>query len=127
MRKVYGWMPRQNSASIILTGKGGNRVRYDFTGGSVMQNVNATFMTDNEYFQQLLEDSDYVKKGLVRVKQVIKSESTTLKRELTAVDDVVSARLAIEWVANTFGEQTTSKATAVEAARKRGYYFPNLK
>ena len=127
MRKVYGWMPRQNSASIILTGKGGNRVRYDFTGGSVMQNVNATFMTDNEYFQQLLEDSDYVKKGLVRVKQVIKSESTTLKRELTAVEDVVSARLAIEWVANTFGEQTTSKATAVEAARKRGYYFPNLK
>lgn len=126
MRKVYQWTLKQNSASIIIQDKGGNRVRYNFTGGSVIQGDQPTFVTSNEYYQNLLENSDYFKKRIVKVKQVIDTKKED-RKNLIPNPDVVSARLAIEFVADQFGKQATNKAMAIEIAERNGYYFPNLK
>ena len=123
MKKKYILTARQNTASIILTGKTGNRVRFNFTNGSVIQNQPASFVTENAYYQKLLEESEYYKKGVVRVGAVFR-DAVTKAAESSATETVhgiKSAKDAIEWVANKFGEKVTSGARAIEYARKHGY------
>lgn len=121
-RKVYAMTGRMNNASIILTGKTGNRVRMEFQNGSAAQNVPATFMTENEYYQYLLESSDYFKRGLIKIKQVIDTgdvkKPSIVKLEKKSVPSVKDA---IQWIADTFGEKVTSGHMAVELAKKKGY------
>lgn len=136
-RKVYAWTLKQNNVSLVLTGKTGCRVRYDFSGGSIIQQIPATFVTENEYYQKLLEDSDLFQRGTVRIKQVIpildKEEAEKKEKEaksevatnLTPVNGIRTAKSAMDWVANQFGEKTTSGLRAIEAAKKHGYYFPD--
>lgn len=128
MRKIYALNARQNNSSFILTGKTGNRVRYNFTNGSVIQNVLATFMTENKYYQTLLEESDYFKRGLVKLKQSIPTEKDRVEAEkkreaeqLKPVEGIKNVKEAILWIAETFGEKVTTGRQAVELARKKGY------
>lgn len=123
-RKKYILNARQNTSSIILTGKGGVRVRYDFTNGSVIQNQPASFITENAFYQKLLEESEYFRKGVIRLAQVF-GENKETKKIPAAEDEVVhgikGAKDAIEWVANTFGVKVTSGRAAVDYAKKQGY------
>lgn len=131
MRKIYEMTSKQNNVSIILSGKGGNRVRYNFTGGSVIANVLPCFQTENQYEQSLLEGSEYFRRGLVKLRQVVdnapKQAATTTGGDEVLVSGVSNARQAMEWVANELGEKTTSGRQAVEAARKRGFVFEDYK
>lgn len=125
-RKVYALKARQNSSSIILTGQTGNRVRYDFANGSVISNQPATFVTSNPYYQKLLEESEYVKRGVIFIKQVIEEAEPVKKPHLTPVEGVHQVKDALLWIAETFGEKVTTARQAIEYARKKGYSFPNL-
>lgn len=124
-RKIYALRAKQNSSSIILTGKSGNRVRFEFSNGSVIQRIPATFMTENEYYQTLLEESEYMKRGIIFIKQVI-GEEKPKKPVLKAVPEITQVKEAILWIAETFGDKVTSGRQAVEYAKKKGYEFPNL-
>lgn len=127
MRKIYALNARQNNSSFILTGKTGNRVRYDFTNGSVVQNVLATFMTENKYYQTLLEESEYFKRNLVKLVQSIPTKSDLVKKvkkkaeTLEPVEGISTVKEAILWIADKFGEKVTTGRQAVELARKKGY------
>ena len=121
MRKRYVLNAKRNSASIIITGKGGVRVRFDFTNGSVIQNQPASFVTENEYYQKLIEESDYVRKGLIRMAQVIGTNKKEDNKEEQVVTGIKGAQAAIEWVADTFGVKVTSGRAAVDYAKKQGY------
>ena len=121
MRKRYVLNAKRNSASIIITGKGGVRVRFDFTNGSVIQNQPASFVTENEYYQKLIEESDYVRKGLIRMAQVIGTKKKEDNKEEQVVTGIKGAQAAIEWVADTFGVKVTSGRAAVDYAKKQGY------
>lgn len=133
-RKVYIWTPKQNNASIILE-ENGVRVRFDFANGSVIQQQPATFVTENEYYQKLLEESDLFKNGTIRIRQIIpllskeeqKARQESQAREMTPVSGIRSVKSAMDWVANQFEEKATSGVKAIEIAKKHGYYFPDLK
>ena len=122
MRKKYILNAKQNSSSIILVGKGGIRVRYDFKNGSVVTNLPAAFITSNLYYQTLLEESDYFKKGIVKLTNTFgaKPDSKVSQEEMKVVT-VKDAKAAIEWVADTFGMKVTSGRAATEFAKKHGY------
>lgn len=123
MRKRYILNAKRNSASIIITGKGGVRVRFNFTNGSVIQNQPASFVTENEYYQRVIEESDYCKKGVIKMAQVIggrkkKKDEPTGEQVVTGIK---GAQAAIEWVADTFGVKVTSGRAALDYAKKQGY------
>ena len=122
MRKRYVLNAKRNSASIIITGKGGVRVRFNFTNGNVNMNQPASFVTENEYYQRLIEESDYVKKGLIRMAQIIGGDKKKAESKgEQVVTGINGAQAAIEWVADTFGVKVTSGRAAVDYAKKQGY------
>lgn len=122
MRKRYVLNAKRNSASIIITGKGGVRVRFNFTNGNVNMNQPASFVTENEYYQRLIEESDYVKKGLIRMAQIIGGDKKKAESKgEQVVTGIKGAQAAIEWVADTFGVKVTSGRAAVDYAKKQGY------
>ena len=122
MRKRYILNAKRNSASIIISGKGGVRVRFNFTNGSVNQNQPASFVTENEYYQRLIEESDYVKKGLIRMAQIIGGNKKPAEsKNEQVVTGIKGAQAAIEWVADTFGVKVTSGRAAIDYAKKQGY------
>ena len=130
MRKIYILNKKQNTVSFILAGASGNRVRYEFKGGSVLQNIRPSFITDNLYEQELLEKSAYFQNGTIKLSQVIDdkpSRSSSPAKKLVKVDDVTTPSEAIAWVADTLKLKTTSGLRALETARKHGYDFPHLK
>jgi hypothetical protein len=129
MRKVYILNRKQNNASIILTGNTGNRVRFEFKGGSVFQNIMPSFITDNQYEQELLEKSAYYHNGLIKLSQIIPdgTSKNVVDNKLIPVAEVTRPSEAILWVADNLQVKATSGIRALEAARKRGYNFPNLK
>jgi hypothetical protein len=128
MRKVYILNRKQNNASIILTGNTGNRVRFEFKGGSVFQNIMPSFITDNQYEQDLLEKSAYFQNGVIKLSQIIPNgPAKQANTKLIPVEEVTRPSEAILWVADNLQVKATSGVRALEAARKHGYDFPNLK
>lgn len=119
---------RQNQASFVLQGKSGNQVRYNFTQGNAATNYPATLTLNDEYCQQLLEDSELFKRGVVRIEKVWADEAPVKNEpKLTAVEGVKTVADAVEYVANTWGEVVKTARQAKEAAEKHGVEFVNLK
>lgn len=127
-RKTYKLQMRQNQASFVLQGKSGNQVRYNFTQGNAATNYPATLTLNDEYCQQLLEDSELFKRGVVRIEKVWADEAPVKNEpKLTAVEGVKTVADAVEYVANTWGEVVKTARQAKEAAEKHGVEFVNLK
>lgn len=127
-RKIYKLNMRQNQASFVLTGKSGNQVRYNFTQGNAAVNYPATCTLTDLYCQQLLEQSELFKRGVVRLEKTYDEEPAKVAEpELVAVDSVKSVADAVEYVANTWGEVVKTARQAKEAAEKHGVAFVNLK
>ena len=119
---------RQNQASFVLQGKSGNQVRYNFTQGNAATNYPATLTLNDEYCQQLLEDSELFKRGVVRIEKVWADEAPVKNEpKLTAVEGVKTVADAVEYVANTWGEVVKTARQAKETAEKHGVEFVNLK
>ena len=137
MVKVYLLNQRRNNSTFLIHGTGGNTVQYNFKGGSVINNQPATYVTGNEYFQFLLENSELFKKGVVKLdprskKQAemeakAKAEKEARLASMEKVEDVKNAEQAITYIAERFGEKVTSAKKAAEVAEKNGVIFPNLK
>lgn len=120
-------MQRKNYASFVLTGKTGNTVRYNFTGGNALGNVPARLTLGNEYCQQLLEESELFKSGVIRLERTDSKPVVTQKPKYIDVADVKTVSQAVDFVANTWGATVKTAKQAKDFANKHGYDFPNLK
>ena len=141
MLKVYQLNQKRNNSAFILYGKGGNAVQYMFKGGNVVTSTPATFITSNEYYQNLLEESELFKKGVVKLDPKCAMEEAQLKAmeakakaeweaklaAMEQVEDVKTVAQAIAFVAERFGEVAKTAKQAKEIAEKNGVNLVNLK
>lgn len=146
MNKVYLLNQPLNASTFTVYTLGGNGVCYRFTGGNVNTKTPATFMTDNEYFQSVLEESEQFKCGLVKfdkntaqaVAKAKADELAKMQEEAEAleaqveegnesVESVTSVTEAINYVAEKWGEVAKTAKQAKEIALAHGVEFPNLK
>lgn len=119
-----------NNFSFVLQGKGGNKQRFVFEGGSVINNVPARIVLRSEYSQQLLESSKPFKDGDIKLERVdngkvgIGNDKPVEKSKV--VESVNSPESLIEWVATEHEKVYKQPQAALIFAEKLGYTFPNL-
>ena len=126
--KVYKLKKLCNNFSFVITGKGGNSLRYEFTGGSVVTGTPARVILRSQYSQDLLEGSKVFKDGDVVLESISDDNAINVqeKRKLKPIEGVTTTEQAILYVANTWGEQVKNAKQAKSFANKQGYDFPEL-
>ena len=128
MIKTYALTTPARNSSIVLRGKTGNSLRYNFAGGDPLTGKSATIMLRSQYSQDLLESSDLFREGYVRLVRTdeggekVKEES----KRTFVVEGVTSPEQLIEYVANKLEKVYQRPEAALEFARKNGFEFPNL-
>lgn len=120
-----------NNFSFVLLGKGGNKQRFIFEGGSVINNVPARIILQSEYSQKLLESSKPFKNGEIKLERVDNGKpgdkgGADEGRRLTPVEHITSPEALIDWVASEFDKPYKQPQAALIFAEKNGYTFPNL-
>lgn len=135
MIKTYRYNKLQNNAYHVLVGKSGNTVRYNFANGNVLHRRYPELTLRNKYAQDLLEESDIFKNGLVSLTQSIKEasdeeevkvEQKTAKVSDNAVGIVTTPDELLAYVNENYGKQYTQPAKALAFAAGKGVTFPNL-
>ncbi len=137
MIKTYRYNKLQNNAYHVLMGKSGNTVRYNFANGNVLHRRYPELTLRNKYAQDLLEDSDIFKNGLVSLTQTVKeasdeevvAEAKTQKSEKksdSTITDVTTPDELLAYVNENYGKQYTQPSKALAFAAGRGMTFPNL-
>ena len=133
MIKTYILTTPARNSSLVLRGKTGNSLRYNFCGGDPLTGKNASIMLKSQYAQDLLENSELFHNGYVRlirtddggecVNDVKKPETETV------VEGITTPEQLIEFVNVQLEPPTLYKQPkfALSYAEKRGYSFPNLK
>ena len=130
--KIYKLNQKKNSAIFQLSANDGKLVAtYTFKDGNqFMPNMPARCMLHNEFYQDLLEQSDLFKRGLIVLERTLddsgkKPVSKTQQKQ--QVEDVTSPEQAIEYVFNEWAIVVKSGKQAVKIANQKGVEFPNLK
>lgn len=118
-----------NNYSFVLKGKSGNSLRYIFERGSVVTNTPARLTLKTQYAQELLEESELFKTGMVILERI---DNDGQKKEESKVeykneDSIKTVTQAVDYVAETWGEVVKTAKQAKEYAQKHGVDFPNLK
>ncbi len=139
MIKTYRYNRLQNNAYHVLVGKSGNTVRYNFANGNVLHRRYPELTLRNKYAQDLLEESDIFKNGLVSLTQTVKeaSDEEEVKtageksaKEKKPTGDIVGTVTTpdelLAYVNENYGKQYTQPAKALAFAAGRGITFPNL-
>lgn len=122
-----------NNVSHVLTGAGGNTVRFNFTNGNVITKKLPETTLRGEYYQNLLEDSELFKKGFVRLVSSVSEDPDVVdvadngtpkpKEEVLSVHSTAEL---IAYVNERFDKDTKTLATAMKHASKAGLIFPNF-
>ena len=118
-----------NNYSFVLKGKSGNSLRYIFERGSVVTNTPARLTLKTQYAQELLEDSELFKTGMVILERIDNDgqKKEEPKVEYKNEDSIKTVTQAVDYVAETWGEVVKTAKQAKEYAQKHGVDFPNLK
>ena len=118
-----------NNYSFVLKGKSGNSLRYIFERGSVVTNTPARLTLKTQYAQELLEESELFKTGMVILERIDNDgqKKEEPKVEYENVDHIKTVTQAVDYVAETWGEVVKTAKQAKEYAQKHGVDFPNLK
>lgn len=139
MIKTYRYNANRNTVSHILPGKNGVTVRYNFERGNVITKQKPELILKNEYAQNLLENSELFRQGLVTL---IHSEETledklkkpaaeTKKASVIEVGSVVTASDLIDFVNEEDKREGSrmfkSASSALDWATKHNFAFPNYK
>jgi len=130
--KIYKLNQKKNIAIFDLPVNGGKMtVTYTFKDGNqFMPNMPARCTLRDEFYQNLLEESDLFKRGIVKLERVIedsKKEEEKKKPEKEQIDSITSPDQAIEYVYNTYGIVVKTAKQAAKIAAQKGVEFPNLK
>ena len=116
MIKIYRLKQALNNSSHVLVGAGGNKVRYEFTGGNVIAGTCPEISLKGKYYQDLLEASELFKDGTV-----------VLVREIKTSDDMKETVPKPEPKnVNTADSVTTPDELLVYAAKEGKEVFVNL-
>lgn len=129
--KTYKMTRPCNNFSFVLQGKGGNKQRFVFEGGSVINNVPARIVLKSTYSQELLESSKPFKDGDIKLERVDNGkfgseQSEGVYGKKTVVEAVTSPEALIDWVASELEKVYKQPQAALIYAEKMGYTFPNL-
>jgi len=130
--KIYKLNQKKNSAIFNLSANDGKmQVTYTFKDGNqFMPNMPARCMLRNEFYQDLLEDSDLFKRGVIVLERTIEDNPKATADNIPQkkqVEEITSPDQAIEYVFNTWGIVIKSCKQAVKIASQKGVEFPNLK
>ena len=128
MIKTYKLTTPARNSSLVLRGKTGNSLRYNFEGGDPVIGKAATIMLRSQYAQDLLESSELYINGYVRLVRVDEGgeEVPVSDSQSTVIEDVNSPELLIEFVAKTLEKVYQRPEAALNYAKSKGYEFPNL-
>ena len=130
--KIYKLNQKKNSAIFQLSANDGKLVAtYTFKDGNqFMPNMPARCMLHNEFYQDLLEQSDLFKRGLIVLERTIDDNAKApaqKAQQKQQVEEVTSPEQAIEYVFNEWAIVVKSGKQAVKIASQKGVEFPNLK
>lgn len=133
--KTYRMNLKRTYARIIIKGESGNEVVYEFNNGNPAASIPAKCIIKGEYEQELLENSEYMKKRIVALERVDETEEEKSAREeelrrkasLEKEPNIKTVTEAINYVAEHFDAKATTARQALSIAEKNGVTFPNLK
>lgn len=135
MIKTYVYTEPKTIVSHILTGKGGNSVRFNFEHGNPITHKLPELTLRGKYFQDLLEGSDLFKKGLVRKIREVAEPSDVIEEDVPAkpaskvqTEEVKGIRTTdevIAYVNERFNKDCRNLSTAMKHASKAGLVFPD--
>ena len=130
--KIYKLNQKRNIAIFDIPANGGKMmVTYTFKDGNMfLPNTPARCTLRDEFYQNLLEESDLFKRGIIKLERVIedsKKEEEKKKPEKEQIDSITSPDQAIEYVYNTYGIVVKTAKQAAKIAAQKGVEFPNLK
>lgn len=130
MIKIYRLKQVRNNVSHVLVGAGGNKVRYEFTGGNVIAGTCPEISLKSKYYQDLLEDSELFKSGMVvKVREIKTSKDIdpvpTPKKQVDSVDSVTTPDELLVYVNTNYSKKFTDPAKALVFAAQKGIAFPN--
>lgn len=126
-----------NNISHVLTGQSGNTVRFNFTNGNILTKKQPELTLKGKYFQDMLENSELVQKGLVRLVRTVEEESdkietttesksaSSLNNEKEEVLSVKSTDELIAYVNERFSKDYRTLASAMKCASASNIIFPN--
>lgn len=135
MIKIYRLKQALNNVSHVLVGAGGNKVRYEFTGGNVITDTCPEISLKGKYYQDLLESSELFKSGtVVLLREIttsddidpVPSTKPTPEKNLESVDSVTTPDELLVYVNTNYSKNFTSPAKALAFAAKEGIVFPQL-
>lgn len=136
MIKTYRYNADRNTVSHILQGKNGLTVRYNFERGNVITKQKPELILKNKFAQDLLENSDIFKQGIVSLVSSIAEPSDVVDETPTVqtqkkqanTEEVKGIRTTdevIAYVNERFDKECKSLATAMKHASKAGIIFPD--
>lgn len=143
MIKVYRYNADRNSASHIIQGKNGVTVRYNFERGNVVTQRKPEVVLKNKYAQDLLENSELFKGGMITLVRSERTPEDDLEGQMAAkaaepapvesgektIEEVTNDTELLDFVNKTDGRnERTSFRTPINAlkwASENGYSFPN--
>lgn len=130
--KIYKLNQKKNSAIFQLPANDGKLMAtYTFKDGNqFMPNMPARCLLRNEFYQDLLEQSDLFKRGLIVLERTIDDNAKApaqKAQQKQQVEEVTSPEQAIEYVFNEWAIVVKNGKQAVKIASQKGVEFPNLK
>ena len=134
MINTYVYIEPKNNVSHVLTGVGGNTVRFNFEHGNVITHKLPQLTLRSEYCQDLLENSELFKSGIVRKinsiaepSDVIKDTQPYIKKEANAeeVRGIRTSDEVIAYINQRFEKDCRTLATAMKHAAKANLVFPD--
>lgn len=129
MKKIYKLNQAKTTATFTLATNGGKMtVGYKFQDGNPIVGVPARLTLDNEFAQNLLENSLIFKRRIVVLERTVKNEDVQKNdKKPSHVKGVTNVAQAVDYIANTYGVQVKTTKQAVEFAQKHGFDFPEMK
>lgn len=133
MIKIYRLKQALNNVSHVLVGAGGNKVRYEFTGGNVITDTCPEISLKGKYYQDLLESSELFTSGTVVLVREIKTSDDMKEnvpkpepKNVDTADAVTTPDELLVYINTNYDKKFTNPSNALAFAAKEGEVFANL-
>lgn len=133
MIKIYRLKQVRNNVSHVLVGAGGNKVRYEFTGGNVIAGTCPEISLKGKYYQDLLESSKLFTSGTVVLVREIKTSDDMKEnvpkpepKNMNTADAVTTPDELLVYINTNYDKKFTDPSKALAFAAKEGEVFANL-
>lgn len=129
MIKIYRYNQFKNTVMLALRAPGGMMGRLVFDNGNVATRILPTVRVASEFWQQVIDESNLVKDGMITCIQEIKEDgddTATQNVTYNNIEGVTSLQQAMDYCADTYEEKARTINEALNIAHQHGDDFPNL-